>query len=96
MSDTAEQKRIDANLGIIRAYLKENFPNYTIDEDSDLNVCYKFIVTNVELYKTYKLTVGGPRLSDKSNTTTKIQAELYSYDVARGMIEANGAYFYWG
>jgi len=56
MSDTTEQKRIDANLGIIRAYLKENFPNYTIDEDSDLNVCHKFIVTNVKLYKTSLLS----------------------------------------
>ena len=93
MSTPAEQ--IEANLDIIRTYLERKFPNYTLKEVSALSKYYMFIVTNVELYESYKLKVDGPRLSDKSNTPAKTQTELDSYDVVRRMIEANGDYFYW-
>ncbi len=95
MSNPGEQERIEANLDIIRTYLKNKFLNYTLKEVSGLNEYHMFIVTNVELYESYKLKVSGPRLSDQSNTPAKTQAELDSYDVVRRMIEANGDYFYW-
>ena len=95
MSDPREQERIEANLDIIRTYLKDKFPSYTLKEVSGLNEYHMFIVTNVELYETYKLKVSGPRLSDQSNTSAKIQAGLDRDDVARRMIEANGDYYYW-
>ncbi len=95
MSNLGEQERIEANLDIIRTYLKNKFPNYTLKEVSGLNEYHMFIVTNVELYETYKLKVSGPRLSDQSHTSEKTQAELDRDDVARKMIEANGDYFYW-
>ena len=95
MSHPGEQERIEINLDIIRTYLKNKFLNYTLKEVSGLNEYHMFIVTNVELYETYKLKVSGPRLSDQSNTSAKIRAELESDDVARRMIEANGDYFYW-
>jgi hypothetical protein len=96
MSTPADQERIEANLGVIRTYLQNKFPSYTLKEVSGLDEYHMFIVTNVELYETYKLKVSGPRLSDQSNTPAKTQAALDSDDVARKMIEANGNYFYWG
>jgi len=51
--------------------------------------------TNVELHKNYKLQVSGPRLSDKSNTPAKTQAELDRHDVAGRMVEANGDFLEW-
>ena len=95
MSLSGEQERIEANLNIIRTYLNNKFFNYILKEVSALSEYYLFIVTNVELYETYKLKVSGPRLSDQGNTSAKTQAELDRYDVARRMIEANGDYFYW-
>ena len=95
MSHPGERERIEINLEIIRTYLKNKFLSYTLKEVSGLDEYHMFIVTNVELYETYKLKVSGPRLSDQSHTSAKIQAELESDDVARRMIEANGDYFYW-
>lgn len=95
MSNLADQEQIESNLRIIRAYLQNKFPNYTIREVSGLNVYYMFIVTNVELYQTYILRIDAPRLSDQNRAPTKTQAELNSYDIATRMIEANGDYFYW-
>ena len=86
---------MEATVAIIRTYLKNRFPNYTLKEVSGLNEYHMFIVTNVELYETYQLKVSGPRLSDQRNTVARIQAELDSDDVVRKMIEANGDYFYW-
>ncbi len=96
MSHPGEDERIEANLAIIRTYLNNKFFNYILKEVSALSEYYLFIVTNVELYETYKLKVSGPRLSDQSSTSAKTRAELDSFDVARRMIEANGDYFYWG
>jgi hypothetical protein len=96
MSDPEEQARIDANLDIIRAYLKENFPAFIIDEKSNLSLSYTFTVANIELHKSYKLRIDGPRLLDRNNTSAKTQAELKSHDIARKMVEADGDFFYWG
>lgn len=95
MSNPAEEEWIEANLKTIRIYLQSKFPNYALKEVSAMSAYYTFIVTNVELYESYKLKVDGPRLSDQNSTSAKTQAELESYDVARRMIEANGDYFYW-
>ncbi len=92
MSNPGEQERIEANLDMIRTYLKNKFLNYTLKEVSGLNEYHMFIVTNVELYETYQLKVSEARLS---GSPSKIQAELNGDDVARKMIEANGDYFYW-
>lgn len=95
MSYPGEREQIDANLDVIRTYLKHKFLHYTLKEVSGLNEFHMFIVTNVELYETYKLKVSGPRLSDQGHTPAKTHAELDRHDVARKMIEANGDYFYW-
>lgn len=95
MSQHGEHERIEANLEVIRTYLKQKFLHYTLKEVSGLDEYHMFIVTNVELYESYKLKVSGPRLSDEGHTPAKTHVELDRYDVARKMIEANGDYFYW-
>jgi hypothetical protein len=93
---TPAEERVKANLEVIRDYLKRKFPNCAIDESSSLSIWHTFIVTNIELRKHYKLQVSGSRLSNNSNTPSKTQAELDSYDVAGKMIAANGDFFSWG
>ena len=92
-------KTFDLSFGtvtLLRKDLAEVIINQGVEMDLDIvDEYHMFIVTNVELYETYKLKVSGPRLSDQSHTSAKIQAELESDDVARRMIEANGDYFYW-
>jgi hypothetical protein len=90
MPNPEEQQRIEENLDVIRTYLKHHFPSCTIDETSDLSISYNFTVTNLKEYKSYKLKVGGSRLSDKGNSPAKTQAELTSNNIAERMIEANG------
>ena len=92
MSNPEEQQRIEENLNVIRTYLKEHFPGCKIDEQSDLSISYTFTVTRLKEYKSYKLKVGGSRLSDKDkgNSSTKTQAELKNKNIAERMIEANG------
>ena len=94
MSNSAEQENLEANLNVIRAYLKEYFPNCAIVEDPDLSVWYNFIVEDRKLYKSYKLKVSGPRLLDGNNTPTKTQAALKHDDVAGGMMRT-ADYFVW-
>jgi len=95
MENSAEQERIEANLDIIRTYLKSKFLNYTITEKSAPGIYHMFIVTSVELYESHMLKVMWPRLSDRSNTPAKTQAALDMDAVANGMIQAGGNYFQW-
>ncbi|MGC4096178.1 MAG: hypothetical protein QM706_03600 [Nitrospira sp.] len=95
MAYSGEHEWIEANVDVIRIYLKNKFLHYTLKEVSGLNEYHMFIVTNVELYESYKLKVSGHRLSDPEHTPAKTRAELDHDDVARKMIEANGDYFYW-
>lgn len=90
-----EQKRIEANVAVIRAYLEEKFPTCELHEKRALSAYVDFIVTCPALGKSYKLRVGGGRLSDKSSTPERIRIELRSDDVAARMIEAGSDGFYW-
>jgi hypothetical protein len=87
-----EEKRIGENLSVIREYLQKNFPNYTIQEASDLSVSYTFSVTNLEQYKSYIFKVSGSRLSDKNNIPAKTQAALERDNVAIWMIKSKGEF----
>jgi len=90
-----EQQVIKKNLAVIRAYLKSKFSGYIITEETAPTLHHKFIVTNVKLPKSYKLTVSWPRLSDRSNTQEKTRTELDRGDVAGRMIQAGNDGFYW-
>ena len=96
MTDHEEQQRIEDNLAVIRSYLRDKFPEYDITEDSPYPSMYhKFAITNLKLYKCYKLHVSWPRLSDLENTPAKTRAALDHDDVAGRMIAADGDRFYW-
>lgn len=93
MLTKAEQKRLDANLTVIRDYLTEQFPGYVLTEVTDL-AYQKFALTNAKLDTHYKVKVVWSRLADPASTPAKIQADLERDDVARHMREAND-YFMW-
>ncbi len=90
-----ERQWIEENLAVISAYLKKNFPHYTIKEQSAPSLYHMFIVTSVELNATHMLKVMWPRLSDRMNTPAATQAALELDEVANEMIQAGGNYFQW-
>jgi hypothetical protein len=91
-----EQNLIAENLKAIREYLTEEFPSFVMTEDtSDTSIMHKFTMTNPKTYEQFKLKVGWPRLSDKSNNPQKIQRSLIHGDVARKMRQHKGQYLYW-
>jgi len=94
MLPQAEQKRIEANLAVIRAYLKKNFPDCVLTEIPEEGIFYKFAVMNQNLGKHYKLNILRMRLSDHGNTSASIQTELESHNVAGRMVQATD-YFMW-
>lgn len=91
-----EQERIQQNLKIIREHLIKEFPALNMTEDtSDRSICHKFTMTDLKTYQQFKLKVGWPRLSDKSNTPEKTLRSLVHEDIAYKMRRANGEYLYW-
>ena len=95
MADAEYQQRIEANLAVIRLYLKTHFPDYTIWEMSARNRYYKFIVSNDEFFLCFCLTVEWARLSNRDSTPETTQAALESGDVASGMIQVGDDQYYW-
>lgn len=88
------QRQIDDNLIVIRDYLKSKFPDYIITERSVPKLYHKFTVTNVKVYKSYKLKVDWSRLLGCS-TPEGTRFDLNSDSVANWMIHAGEAYYYW-
>ena len=90
-----EQNWIE-NLKSIREYLTKEFQGFVMTEDSsDPGILHKFTMTNSKTYEQFKLKVGWPRLSDKSNNPEKIVRSLVHGDVARKMRQQKGKYLYW-
>ena len=84
------------NLKTIREYLTKEFPGCLMTEDSsDPGILHKFTMTNPKTYEQFKLKVGWPRLSDKSNNTATTEKALVHEDVARKMRQQKGHYVYW-
>ncbi|MDH4085151.1 MAG: hypothetical protein OEV99_17100 [Nitrospira sp.] len=90
-----EQQFIKKNLAVIRAYLKTKFPRCVITEESNPSLYHTFTVRDEKVHHNYRLKVGWPRLSDRSNTQEKTKTELGRVDVARCMIQAGDDWFYW-
>ena len=91
-----EQQRILENLKTIREYLMNEFASFEMTEDtSDPSILHKFTMTNAKTHEQFKLKVGWPRLSDKSNNPQKLQRSLIHGDVARKMRQHKGKYLYW-
>jgi hypothetical protein len=90
-----EQSRIKDNLAVVRCYLKNHFPLYTITETSVPNLYHEFVVTNNTLHKRHRLKVEWARLSDRSNTPENTRSALDSGNVASGMIQVGDSDYYW-
>ena len=84
------------NLKTVREYLAKEFPGFAMTEDtSEIGILHKFTMTNPKTFEQFKLKVGWPRLSDKSNNPEKINRSLVHGDVARKMRQHKGKYLYW-
>ena len=95
MSKQDEATRIDENLKGIRGYLTKCFEGFEITEDrSDQSMYHIFTVTKQKDHQQFKLKVGWPRLSDRSNTLERCTRALTHGDVAGKMGNAKGTYFY--
>jgi hypothetical protein len=94
-SDDDENSRITDNLAVVRTYLTEHFPHYTIREISVLNLYHMFFVANDRLHQRHRLKVEWTRLTDPGNTPETIRLALESGDVARGMIQVGDSDYYW-
>jgi hypothetical protein len=91
-----ERSLISENLQSIREYLTKEFPGCVLTEDtSDKGIPHKFTMTNCKTHEQFKLKVGWPRLSDKSNNPEKTHRSLVHGDVARKMRQHKGKYLYW-
>jgi len=95
MQGAEAEKRIEENLAVVRLYLKDQFPNYTITEMSVQNLYHMFVVTNDRLHQRHRLKVKWTRLSDHCNTTENTRSALESGNVASGMIQAGDNDYYW-
>jgi hypothetical protein len=51
MMHAEDRRRIDANLAVVRLYLKNRFPDYTITEMSVQNRYHMFVVTDDKLHQ---------------------------------------------
>ena len=90
-----EKSRITDNLAVVRTYLTDHFPHYTITEISVLNLYHMFFVANDRLHQRHRLKVEWTRLTDPGNTPETIRLALESGDVARGMIQVGDNDYYW-
>lgn len=98
-----EQSRINDNLAVVRCYLKDHFPLYTITEKSVPSRYHQFVVTlsflsedpNDKLGTRYRLQVDWRRLADERNTPEHTRSALESGDVASGMIQSGDNDYYW-
>jgi hypothetical protein len=95
LAESDEDRWIESKLEIIRTYLTNRFPGYTVTERVCPNLYYLFTVTNSELQRTYGLKVEWSRLTDPSNTPTRIWTLLTSGFVSSAMIRAGDTFYSW-
>lgn len=94
MTTPAEPKRIEANLAVIRAYLKRKFPHHVLTEVDAPGLYQQFSMTNTELDTHYKLKVVWFTLADHGQTPETILSALERDNVAGKMMQATD-YFVW-
>ena len=91
-----EQEDWMENLKTVREYLTKQFAGFVMTGDSsDPGILHKFTMTHPKTNDQFKLKVGWPRLSEKSNNPEKTERSLVHGDVARKMRQRKGQYFYW-
>ena len=91
-----DNPHVEANLEVIREYLRSQFKWFELTEKRDAPLSYTFTVTKSSDER-YKLKVSWPQLSDKSHTPKKTEQRLVTDDVAGRMKgKSQGEYFSWG
>ncbi len=91
-----DDPHVEANLEVIREYLRSQFKGFELIEKRDAPLSYTFTVTKSS-DEEYKLKVSWPQLSDQSNTPEMTKQRLVTDDVAGRMKgKSQGEYFPWG
>jgi hypothetical protein len=91
-----DDPHVEANLEVIREYLRSQFKWFELIEKRDAPLSYTFTVTKSS-DEEYKLKVSWPQLSDQSNTPERTKQRLVTDDVAGRMKgKSQGEYFPWG
>jgi hypothetical protein len=91
-----DDPHVEANLEVIREYLRSQFKWFELIEKRDGPLSYTFTVTKSS-DEEYKLKVSWPQLSDQSHTPEGTQQRLVADDVAGRMKgKSQGEYFPWG
>jgi hypothetical protein len=91
-----DDPHVEANLEVIREYLRSQFKGFELIEKRDAPLSYTFTVTKSS-DEEYKLKVSWPQLSDQSNTPEMTNQRLVTDDVAGRMKgKSQGEYFPWG
>ena len=87
---------VEANLEVIREYLRSQFKGFGLTEKPDAPLSHTFTVTKSS-DEEYKLKVYWSQLSDQSHTPEGTQQRLVADDVAGRMKgKSQGEYFPWG
>ena len=95
MSNKADP-HVEANLEIIREYLRIQFKGFGLTEKPDAQRSHTLTVTK-SADQQYHLKVYWSQLSDQSNTPESTQQRLVTDDVAGRMKgKSQGEYFSWG
>jgi hypothetical protein len=91
-----DDPHVEANLEVIREYLRSQFKGFELTEKRDRPLSHMFTVTKSSDER-YKLKVSWPQLSDKSNTPERTKQRLVTDDVTGRMKgKSQGEYFSWG
>ena len=91
-----ENPQVEANVEVIREYLRSQFKWFELTEKQDAPLSHTFTVTKSS-DEEYKLKVYWSQLSDQSHTPEMTQQRLVADDVAGRMKgKSQGEYFPWG
>jgi hypothetical protein len=91
-----DDPHVEANLEVIREYLRSQFKGFELIEKRAAPLSYTFTVTKSS-DEEYKLKVSWPQLSDQRTTPERTKQRLVTDDVAGRMKgKSQGEYFPWG
>lgn len=91
-----DDPHVEANLEVIREYLRSQFKGFELTEKRDAPLSYRFTVTKSSDER-YQVKVSWPQLSDYSNTPESTKQRLVTDDVAGRMKgKSQGGHFSWG
>ena len=91
-----EDDHIQENIGAVHTYLDKKFKGLKITDKSYAPLFHIFTVFDEKEYTVFKLSVGLPRLADKSNSPEYILLRLQAKKIADKMREHENVGCSWG